>query len=74
MIDKNSVHSATKISRASIMYAVVSLIIKGEGLFENRYSPKNINSSGNNITRAKRFGTKEYDKTAYASLNLVVLI
>ena len=56
------------------MYAVVSLIMKGEGLFENRYSPKNTSSSGNNITRAKRFGIKEYDNTAYESLNLIPLL
>jgi len=43
----------------SMMYAVVSLIINGEGLFENRYSPKNINSNGNNITSAKIFGISE---------------
>jgi len=59
MIDKNDVQTMIRSSRMSMMYAVVSLIIKGEGLFENRYSPKNINSNGNNIASAKIFGISE---------------
>jgi hypothetical protein len=59
IIDKNKVQTIIRSSRPSIIYAVVSLIINGEGLFENKYSPKKINSIGNRITNAKIFGTKE---------------
>ncbi len=71
IIVKNKCPRIIRSSRKSIIYATVSLIINGEGLFENRYSPKNINSSGNNTTNAKIFGTKEYDRIENISLFLV---
>jgi hypothetical protein len=59
MIAKKNVQPIINSSRTSIMYATVSLIINGEGLFENRYPPKKINSNGNNMSKAKIFGTNE---------------
>lgn len=58
-MDKKIVQTMIMLSSVRNMYAVISLIANGDGLFENKYSPKKISSSGNNSIKAKTFGLSE---------------
>ena len=59
MIVKKNDQIIIRNSKISNVYAINSLMAKGDGFVEKRYSPNITNSNGNKIIKANKWGKKE---------------